>query len=145
VPPAWTREDFRLDRVRTRGRDLAQMLGLGAVFTEDDLRLEPRHPRAARVIEPVPASRDLMDARVVTERAGDLGRALVFRDSFASAMIPFLSEHFSRAVYLWQNDVDPAVVVAEHPDVVVQQWVGRHLHTAVPYDAVAALPAGSQQ
>ena len=53
-------------------------------------------------------------------------------------MIPFLSEHFSRAVYLWQNNFDLALVEAERPAVVIQQWVGRHLYTVAPYDALAA-------
>ena len=51
-----------------------------------------------------------MDARVVTEGPASGPRALIFRDSFGSAMIPFLSEHFSRAVYVWQNNFDPALV-----------------------------------
>ena len=145
VSPARTRADFEVQGATTYGFDLARMLGLASVLAEQDLRLEPRLPRRARIVEPAPARRDLMEGRVVTERPGTLPRALVFRDSFGSAMIPFLSEHFSRAVYLWQNDVDPAEVIAEHPDVVIQQWVGRHLHTAMPYDAVAALSESRQQ
>ena len=84
-----------------------------------------------------------MDARVVTEQPGPRPRAVIFRDSFGSAMIPFLSEHFSRAVYVWQNDLDPALVLQERPTVVIQEWVGRHLHTAAPYDAVAAWRGGA--
>ena len=82
-----------------------------------------------------------MDARVVTEGPPAGPRAVIFRDSFGSAMIPYLSEHFSRAVYVWRNDFDPSLVEAERPDVVIQEWVGRHLYTAAPYDAVAAVGA----
>ena len=57
-----------------------------------------------------------------------LPRAVIFRDSFASRLVPFLSEHFSRAVYLWQNDFDASVVAEEHPDVVIEEIVGRHLY-----------------
>jgi len=145
LAPAPTRADFDLRRAWTPGRDLARMLGLGAVLREDAVWLEPHRPRTARVVEPVQADRDLMYARVVTERPGTWPRAVIFRDSFASALIPHLSEHFSRAVYLWQNDVDPALVMAEQPDVVIQQWVGRHLYTAVPYDAVAVWTGAGQQ
>ena len=67
---------------------------------------------------------------------------MVFRDSFGSALIPFLSEHFSRALYLWQYNFDPDVVQAEDPDVVVQEWVGRRLSTMPPYDPFAAGPGG---
>jgi len=79
-----------------------------------------------------------MEARVVTEQADrSRPRAVVFRDSFGSALIPFLSEHFSRAVYPWQDNLDPDVVLAEHPDVVIQEWVGRRLSTMPPYDPFA--------
>lgn len=128
--------EFERHVVVRPGLDLARMLGLKAVIEEEDLQLEPRTPRRARVIEPHNASRALMDARVVTEQPGDAPRAVVFRDSFGSAMIPFLSEHFSRAVYAWQNEVDPALILQEQPAVVIQEWVGRHLYTAAPYDAV---------
>lgn len=119
------------------GFDLARMLGLGSVLVEEDLQLEPRGGRRSRVIEPARPSRGLMDARVVTEGPPSGPRAVIFRDSFGSAMIPYLSEHFSRAVYVWQTNFDPALVEAERPDVVIQEWVGRHLYTVAPYDAVA--------
>jgi hypothetical protein len=57
---------------------------------------------------------------------------VIFRDSFATAMAPFLSEHFSRAVYLWQKDFVPAQVVAEDPDVVIYEIAGRHLYNFIP-------------
>jgi hypothetical protein len=126
--------------VVTAGMDLAGMIGLKDVLTEDDLRLVPRQPRAARVIEPKNAEANLMYDRVVTEQPNrSLPRAVIFRDSFMSAMIPFLSEHFSRAVYLWQNNFDPMTIEQEKPDVVIQEWVGRHLTNQWPYDAVADL------
>ena len=101
-------------------------------------------PVAAGVIEPARATRALMNARVVTEGPPGAPRALIFRDSFGSAMIPFLSEHFSRAVYVWQNDFDTALAADERPAVVIQEWVGRHLYNQTPYDAVAAGSFGQQ-
>ena len=56
----------------------------------------------------------------------------MFRDSFASRLIPYLSEHFSRILYQWQNDFDPELIRREHPDVVIQEMVGRHLVNFVP-------------
>jgi hypothetical protein len=60
-------------------------------------------------------------------------------------MIPFLSEHFSRVVYVWQNNFDPDLVTAEQPAVVIQEWVARHLHTATPFDPVASAGGGGGQ
>ena len=46
--------------------------------------------------------------------------------------MPFLSEHFSRAVYLWQNDVTVEQLIEEWPDVVIYQIVSRHLYLFTP-------------
>ena len=81
--------------------------------------------------------------RIVTEIPGStLPRAVVFRDSFASRLAPFLSEHFSRVVYLWQNNFDVDVIRAERPDVVIQEIVGRHLAYVSPYSNAPAMADG---
>ena len=83
------------------------MMGLTRVLREVDLTLVPRRPRRARVVEPAGAEPTAEEGRLVTEIDDpSLPRAVIFRDSFASRLVPFLSEHFSRAVYLWQNDFD---------------------------------------
>ena len=117
------------------GLDLAGMLGVTGALAEEDLPLRPRVPRRARIVEPSQPDSRLMDARLVTEQPDrSRPRAVVFRDSFGSALIPFLSEHFSRAVYLWQYNLDPDVVRTEHAEVVIQEWVGRRLSTLPAYD-----------
>jgi alginate O-acetyltransferase complex protein AlgJ len=133
IPPAWSRDDFDAAARDVEAKDLAAMMGLKRVLREEDLVLLPRRPRLAQVIEPKGARPTDEEGRLVTEIPGStLPRAVIFRDSFASALVPFLSEHFSRAVYLWQNDFDAQVVDQEHPDVVIQEIVGRHLHNFIP-------------
>ena len=109
------------------------MMGLMRVLHETEQGLRPKRARQARVVEPPGAEASAEVGRLVTEIPGSsLPRAVIFRDSFASRLAPFLSEHFSRAVYLWQNDFDADAVLKEHPDVVIQEIVGRHLHEFVP-------------
>jgi hypothetical protein len=116
-----------------RGGDLAAMLGLDDLLHEEVLALQPRLPRRATLLEPADLHEGYEVARVVTEVPDPtLPRAVIFRDSFMSGMIPFLSEHFSRAVYLWQNDVDRDVVARERPALVILEIVGRRLQTYVP-------------
>ena len=125
------------------GLDLAGMLGVTRALNEEDLPLVPRAPRRARVVEPSRPDERYMDARIVMEQSdASRPRAVVFRDSFGSALVPFLSEHFSRAVYLWQYNVDPAIVLAEHAKVVIQEWVGRRFSTELPYDPFGAGSGG---
>jgi hypothetical protein len=133
TPAAWSRDDFEPATRETDGMDLAGMMGLTRVIGESDLMLVPKRSRLARVVEPAGAEPMAQEGRLVTEIPGSaLPRAVIFRDSFVSRLVPFLSEHFSRAVYLWQNDFDANVIAAEHPDVVIQEIVGRHLYGFIP-------------
>jgi alginate O-acetyltransferase complex protein AlgJ len=133
VPPEWRRDDFEAASREVEGGDLAGMMGLKRVLREEDLPLVPRRPRRAVVIEPQGAAPTAEEGYLVTEIPGStLPRAVIFRDSFVSQLVPFLSEHFSRAVYMWQNDFDADLVSREKPDVVIQEIVGRHLYGFIP-------------
>jgi hypothetical protein len=133
VPPPWQRSDFDAVSRETHGRDLAGMLGLTRVLREEDLVLVPKRPRQARVIEPPDASPTAEEGLLITEIPGStLPKAVIVRDSFMTALVPFLSEHFRRAVYVWQKDFDATTVKAEHPDVVIHEIVGRHLYNFIP-------------
>ncbi|MCU1385114.1 MAG: alginate O-acetyltransferase [Acidobacteria bacterium] len=141
TPPAWRREDFvRADRT-IEGLDLAGMMGLTRVLRETDLTLVPTRARRARVVDPAGAGATDELGRIVTEIDDpSLPRAVIFRDSFTSQLVPFLSEHFSRAVYLWQNDFDANAVTEERPDVVIQEIVGRHLYNFIPSPELVPKP-----
>lgn len=139
VEPPWPLTDFTPRRDITAGKDLAIMLGLSDVLLEEDLTLMPRRARQARVVDPPHPSPNGDEGRLATEIPGStLPRAVIFRDSFTSRMYRYLSEHFSRTLYLWQNDVDLDHVLEEKPAVVIHEIVGRHLTTLVPWNAVAA-------
>ena len=141
TPAAWTREDFEPVERIDPGMDLAGMMGLKRVLTEVNLTLVPRRPRRARVVEPAGAKPTAEEGRLVTEIDDRLlPRAVIFRDSFVSPLVPFLSEHFSRAVYVWQNDFDADSVAQERPDVVIQEIVGRHLYNFIPSPELVPRP-----
>lgn len=133
VPPAWERSDFDPVAEDVEGLDLAGMIGLKDVLRETQLRLQPRRPRQARTVDPPGVPSSAARGRLVTEIPGStLPRALVLRDSCFSQLAPFLSEHFSRVVYLWQTDFEVQDVERERPDVVIQELVGRHLFSVSP-------------
>jgi hypothetical protein len=115
---------------RTPG-DLAQMVGLADRLHEPWLVLWPRSPRRARLTRAgIPPRPDLPpDQRPFATECPDasLPRAVMFRDSFAISLVPRLSEHFSRIVYLWQYNFDPATIERERPDVVIEELSERKL------------------
>lgn len=136
APPAGA-DAFALTPSPQPGGDLANMLGLGQTIRETELRLTPRVARRARIIEPPTRERGFGVPRMVTVVDDPaLPRAVFYRDSFGSALIPFLAEHFQRMVALWEYDVVPATVREERPQVVIQEWVGRRLYNRQPFDAI---------
>ena len=137
------RSAFEPRVVRSPGLDLAGMLGLTEVLSEEDLVLVPTRPATARILEPQNPNQRLTHARIVTEAPNRGPRAVVFMDSFGPALVPFLSEEFSRVVYLWQDNVDLQVVQQEGPQVVIHEWVGRALSTHDPYNPVPGVSAAS--
>jgi alginate O-acetyltransferase complex protein AlgJ len=139
VQPPYGRDAFDAITRDEPGWDLAGMLGLAGTIRETAHVLELRRPRRARIVEPPPDGRGLGVPRLVTEvDDASLPRAVFYRDSFGSALVPFLAEHFRRMVVLWEYDIVPATIREERPDVVIQEWAGRRLHTRLPFDAIAA-------
>lgn len=58
----------------------------------------------------------------------NLPTAIVFRDSFGTALVPYLSTLFSRADYNWKffSDDDKSYVLQEKPDIVVFEVAERY-------------------
>jgi hypothetical protein len=133
IPPPMPPSDFHAVTRRIPGMDLAGMMGLTHVLGEEDLRFVPKNGHRYVVVEPRGNIVEAGEPRIVTEIPGStLPRAVVFRDSFVSAMAPYFSEHFSRVVYLWRNDFAVDEIEKEQPDVVLQEIVGRHVQWFVP-------------
>ena len=137
---ALPREAFEDAVEEGAGSDLAQAMGLRDVLHEEYLRLRPRAPRRARSVEAglalprLPARRQ---PRALETGDAGLPRAVVLRDSFTGALIPFLSEHFARVLYLFTEDLDPAVVERERPGVVIEEFVERRLMRGAPVNRPA--------
>lgn len=130
------REDFDADPAIPSG-DKTTMLGLTDPGKIAMPGLTPRRGYQHRVTFPEQADPYGEVGLLVTEhRDATLPTMMMFRDSFAGRLIPYLSEHFSRATYFWQNELDFDAITREKPDVVVQEFVARHFFTYVPYPGI---------
>jgi hypothetical protein len=126
------RTDFQEVAVLLPGRDLAAMLGLEDVYQENFVELVHVGPWKARQVEggipgEGPRVLGIKPRHAFEHPDAGLPREVMFRDSFASWLIPFLSEHFSRIVFSWEYSFDRGLVEREHPDVVIQEMVERTL------------------
>lgn len=66
--------------------------------------------------------------RFITENKNEK-KLLVFRDSFSTALIPFLNQNFEESVYIWTSIFDENLVNKENPDVVIYEMVERFVGT----------------
>ena len=151
--PGWERlpvSELQRRRQRADGGDLAAMLKLRADFPEQYTVFAPPTKLEATqtslrdaVYHPEPDG-DAWTLPFVTTRAGSQRpTAVVIRDSFSTALAPFLALEFSRAVFLQvpyyrpPGSLDRRVLEAERPDWVIQVMADRYLGRA-PEDTAAA-------
>ena len=118
------------------GGDLAGMLALRDIYREEEVRLVPNRPFRARGPKGEPLLYETIAVKkrpLVESEIADpsLPTAVVIRDSYCSPLLPLLSEHFRRVVYLW-HIFDPALIEREKPDVVIDESVERVATSGVP-------------
>jgi hypothetical protein len=112
--------------------DLASIAGMESELPEAENRLVPKFKSSTRFIsdagELIDFPRFPID-RVRSENpAAPIPKLVMFRDSFSTAMLPYLAEHFRSAVFLWRS-FDATVVEQEKPDIVIEEIAER----VIPY------------
>lgn len=136
--------DYAVEEEDQPGGDLAAMLLMADVWRERDVVARKRGPWLAHEAAPGPYA-DPADhpdrGRVALETVySRWPRAVIFHDSFARGMQPYLAEVFSRSVFLWSHAFVPEIIEAEHPDVVVLEVVERYVF-ALLVEGARRLPA----
>ncbi len=122
-----TLADFQMVSRGLGSGDLSKEWVQGIVQEEMTV-LEPRYPRQT-VQFTLTQGTALVPGRMVATYNPDpsLPRAVIFHDSFFNEMIPFLSDHFSWAVYRWAFKVDETLIAGEKPDIVIFEVTDRYL------------------
>lgn len=113
--------------------DLARYLPLDERWIEEETVLVPLECSEAVLSQ---LDRNTIEAQIPDST---LPTALVFRDSFMDALIPLLSEHFSRTVYRHSFAVDMDLVQQQQPDIVIYEIAQRYLNMLLTdWDALLA-------
>lgn len=126
--------DLDAYRVRSRpfrGGDITNnMLSLPDRFEDEKVRLRPQAGRLAKPAPPPEGLPGLDSAYPVLAfaRPGGSLRLLIYRDSFATAWMPFLAESFAQTTAIWQPGIHGEHIRRTRPDVVVLELVERLAH-----------------
>jgi hypothetical protein len=119
--------ELQLSRKPGKAGDLADCLG--ACMDDESVTLSPG-PTLPSLVETVPVPGAKWPDYFVTNTCA-AGTALVFRDSFGTAMRPFLGYHFKIVGYIWTaGDLSPGIIEQVKPEVVVSELVERNLNPA---------------
>ncbi len=120
---------FNVDSVEDHGRLLTNMMGIYDEVNEIKITCKPNFEQTSKVGEecnypvirgfPYTAEYEI----VYTITNDSLPTMLMIRDSFGKTIIPFLSEHFSKSVYIfdgWHHGFNEDIVLNEKPDIYIQ-------------------------
>jgi alginate O-acetyltransferase complex protein AlgJ len=126
---------------------------LNEVFWRD--RAQPLGAEALSVLAPGPDWPSWAEPFVAERPGTELPTAVVFRDSFFDGLAPFVAEHFSRLVCVYQPNfrvwdhlsmqIDTRLIDRERPDIVIEQIAERYLIRAAPDPQLAAAPSAPRR
>jgi len=110
--------------------DLSQMSGLNDIFLRKEVMLFPKNKFKSHVGERseykltkfFKYEPEFYD----NDSISDL-KMVIFRDSYAVYLRPFLSEHFSRSSYIWTPIFHPEVIDVDQPDIVIHEVMERFI------------------
>ncbi|MDR3460448.1 MAG: alginate O-acetyltransferase [Verrucomicrobiae bacterium] len=116
-------DSFEQENRPASGGDLVDLLGLdiNEITEDNNILLTPK------AILPA-----LEMSATLTKNPKAAGIAVVFHDSFGTAMKPFLGYAFGKVIYLGQHELDPASIQREQPSIVISEIVEREFNSDKP-------------
>jgi alginate O-acetyltransferase complex protein AlgJ len=121
-------DDFSIKTKRDTAGDLAGMIGGGGLLSDIQYFFTPKKAFSATVVE---KNKKPLDLFTMENRDDSLPRVVIFRDSFFTALVPFIAESFRRSAYYWERwDTETPMVeiIGRHrPDIVLDEVVERIL------------------
>lgn len=129
----FTLSDFDVRKKRIISEEFADIIGGKEFLSDSQFTFKPKLRFAAYTSERILTGnkRRYNDTFVMAKKDSTLPRAVMFRDSFASAMVPFLSENFQYIAYYWQTWSEDTsihlIVQKDKPDVIIEELVERNM------------------
>jgi len=118
---------YHLERRIGTGGDLAYMMRLWDVIQEEYLMMRPDRETTTDWFATSNINCDVQarEQFKTCSPTGEIPRVVVFRDSFSTALIPYLGPHFCEAHWIWKPGFDRSLVEELRPNVVIRIIVER--------------------
>ncbi len=129
--------EFIIDSSEVKGLALTNMMGIYEGVTENKITCKPSFK--VRSKEGIKANYEIPKyfgykteyERVFVTDNDSLPKLLMIRDSFGGTLMPFMSEHFRKSVYIfdaWKHEFNEDIVIKEKPDIYIQLVLEMFVH-----------------
>ncbi len=128
-------KEIKLEQTPINGGNLANMIGLENLLKEIDYSYTIRNSKSTEGVKrnyPVTPGFAYENEYEMVSANSDtlLPKALIIRDSYCVALMPYLNESFREVVYIfdaWQYKLNLDIVEKEKPDVIILQIFEPHI------------------
>jgi len=109
------------------GGDLAKMLSLRNKYREDLILLKPKENIEIINNKLKNFKRPFVETTVKESKKGNIKNAIFVHDSFGYTLIPFLSQHFKRIIFIrdWNLEFYTELINKEKPVIVIEEMAER--------------------
>jgi alginate O-acetyltransferase complex protein AlgJ len=126
TPAKASLRDYAIRRARRPG-DLGRILGVADYLVEEVPVFEPKAPTGCDLSEYNEGQAEGASFMTRCPAPGPPRKILVFRDSFANALVPFLAREAAEVKFVWRMLPDLAAIERDKPELVIFEIVERHL------------------
>ncbi len=134
-------KDVLLTKEVAKGGNLANMIALDHLLNETNYSYKIQNKSSTDAqkqnYQPIPGFAYPQEYEMVFEtKDTNLSKALIIRDSYANAMMPYLSESFSRTCFIfdaWQYKLNEEIIKSESPDIVILEIFEPHISNILDY------------
>ncbi|MCF6350161.1 MAG: hypothetical protein L3J23_03900 [Flavobacteriaceae bacterium] len=116
--------NYKIDSIKKNG-DLAKMINFKS--KENTIILSPLFNNESKEVD-LPkyySQSSIYESR--HKNPSKKFKVLLFRDSFSSALKPFINHTFGESTFIWSHKFDKNLILKEKPDLIIMEYVERYL------------------
>ena len=127
ISPPLMINDFEIERRVDYEGDLVSLLNMKNTFSREPFFLKPKFKsnyNGQRIGEKMQGETSFI---FYETNLKDQPRMLLYRDSFAEYLHPYLAEHFSRTGVSWSRQLNDKRILQEKPDIIIHEMMERFI------------------
>ena len=117
--------DYKIDSIKKNNGDISKMINY-----KNDVNVIKLTPKFKMEVVDLDLPKYYNEQSISESRHKNKSKnfkVLLFRDSFSSALKPFINNTFGETTFIWSHKFDKELILKEKPDMVIMEYVERYL------------------